>query len=175
MIALHPSRIDGAAALAALASELAILRQMHALLNEEERALAPQAGGSAEAASQAIAALAVRRAQLAQQLQAATLARNELFKRHAGPAPATANAQAITAVGKLREDAALQRTWRAVHAAYTQIARRHRAHTHTMQRYSQYLQSRWNGLMQSAGQARAYDRNGGASGQRVRASMLVSA
>ena len=174
MIALRPPRLDTAAALDALAAELALLRQMHALLNEEERVLAVQAASDAETASHAIEALALRRARLAGQLQAATRARAELFNRTLGSTSAAPNATAISSLIHLSNDAALQRMWRSVRAACTQIARRHQAHTHAIERYGQYLQSRWNGLLHSAGQARVYDRSGGAAQRQVMPSMRVS-
>ena len=168
MIALRPPRLDTAAALDALAAELALLRQMHTLLNEEERALALQAASDAETASHAIAALALRR------LQAATRARSELFNRTLGNTSTAPNATAISSLIHLSNDADLQRMWRSVRTACTQIARRHQAHTHAIERYGQYLQSRWNGLMHSAGQARVYDRSGGAAQRQVMPSMRVS-
>lgn len=175
MIALRPPRLDTAAALEMLAAELALLRQMHALLNEEAHVLAPHAASDAQTASQAITDLAARRAQLARQLQAATLARSALLNPVAGNPPAAANAPAISTQVNLPDDPTLQRAWRGLRAAYVQIARRQQAHARTLERYGQYLQSRWNGLMQSAGQTRVYDRHGSAAPRQTRPATLVSA
>lgn len=182
MIALHPPRLDASAVTVALTAELALLRDMHMLLNEEERLLAPRTTGIAgattvagpEAVNQAIAELTARRAHLAARLQAASRVRAELLLRVDGSPIAAKNAPSFTPALNRPDESALASAWRSVRAAYAHVARRQEAHTHLIQNHCLYLQSRWNGLMQSAGNARGYNRSGGAAtGQQARR-LLVS-
>ena len=183
MIALHPPRLDAGTATAALAAELALLRELHMLLNEEERVLAPRSPGVAgspsdalpAAVSQALAELATRRANLATRLQAASRARSELLSRVDGSPTAATNARSTGQALQRPNEPTASRMWRSVRSAYAHVARRQQLHAHLIQSHTLYLQSRWNGLMQSAGTARGYNRSGGAAPGHQTGRLLVSA
>lgn len=157
MIALRSPLPDEPAGRNALEAELGLLRSLHTLLNEEAAVLAT--GASAESAP-LMAALAQRRSLLTTSLEVAARTRVCALDQFAARRPQTVSTPAEGGPPPLAASAALRHTWNSVRAAYAHIARRQLAHARFIERQADYLQSRWNGLMHSAGTARVYTRSG---------------
>ena len=173
MIALRSPLPDERAGLHALEAELGLLRQLHTLLNEEAAVLAT--GASAEGAP-LMTALAQRRSLLTTRLEVAARTRAcalDEFSARSRPAVSTS---AHRPPAPLSASEAMRRAWNSVRAAYAHIASRHQAHARFIERQATYLQSRWNGLMHSAGHARVYTRSGNpAPGSHARGLVHASA
>ena len=70
---------------------------------------------------------------------------------------------------------AASKGWRTLQRAYRQLAAHNRANTRFIAQQLDYLESRWNGLMQCAGQDRVYLRNGAGAAQTRPHRLIVSA
>lgn len=148
-----------------LHAELGVLRQFHALLSAETAAL--DAG-----AATALSALSGQRATLAAQLQTAARTRLQAL----GQAGIGTDAASIGRyIASARCDDTVRKAWRTLQRAYRQLAAHNRSNTRFIARQLEYLESRWNGLMQCAGQDRVYLRNGAGAAQTRPGRLIVSA
>lgn len=148
-----------------LQAELGLLRQFHTLLSAETAAL--ESG-----AATAVSALAGQRAGLCTELQTAARTRLQALDRAGAGSDAASIGRYIASA---RCDDAVRKAWRTLQRAYRQLAAHNRNNTRFIARQLDYLESRWNGLMQCAGQDRVYLRNGAGAAQTRPHRLIVSA
>jgi flagellar biosynthesis/type III secretory pathway chaperone len=156
MLELHHPPVRPPLSVPALKAEYDLVRQLHALLQREASSLA-----AGETAS--LPEIAASRQQVAASLQAIARARTQSLQLSGIAADAHAIRDYLdSSLGSGPISAA----WNLLRREYARLERLNRANGAFVEAQLRYLQNRWNGLLQSAGDPGLYSHRGGNPRQR---------
>ena len=165
MLELHHPPVHAALSVQLLKAEYDLIRQLQSLLQREGAAL--EAGDAT-----ALPTIAEMRTRLTNSLKVATQARLQALGR-AGVGPDAASIRQYlesgAATGQVRA------AWNRLRLEYARLAGLNRANAVFVETQFRYLQTRWNGLLQSAGGSGVYSRRGEAPAQHRSAALTAAA